>query len=453
MAREYDIVVIGAGPGGYAAAEKAARLGARVAVVEKERWGGTCAHVGCIPTKALLAGSRRYAEIKKLERLGTAVSDASFDYQGLKRHKEQMVRLAAAGVRKALQDAGAERLEGTGHLLSSSEVEVTGAGGERTRLRARRVLIAWGSEPLSLPGVRLSDRVMNSDGFLALNRLPASAVVVGGGTIGVEFANFLAELGVRVTLVELLGQILPSEDKDAADFLAGELTRAGVEIYTSTRMTSLEEREKEVLLVGEKEGRELTARAECALIATGRKPLIHAEELDRLGIVYDGRGGIAVTERQETSVENVYAVGDVTGGLLLAHRASAQGRALANHLFGDGEFFYDEKAVPSVVYTHPGLARVGLTEREARALGMDTEIRRAEYGANMTARTELMGNGFVKALFSPGKVCGVTIVGEGASELVAAASLAMTGEMAERDLRKWVLPHPSLGELLGLFAP
>ncbi|HRR42485.1 MAG TPA: hypothetical protein P5244_14725, partial [Syntrophales bacterium] len=149
----------------------------------------------------------------------------------------------------------------------------------------------------------------------------------------------------------------------------------------------------------------------------------------------------------------VYAVGDVTGGLLLAHRASAQGRALANHLFGDGELFYDEKAVPSVVYTHPGLARVGLTEKEARARGMDAEIRRAEYGANMTARTELMGNGFVKVLLSSGKVCGVTIVGEGASELVAAAGLAMTGEMAERDLRKWVLPHPSLGELLGLFAP
>ncbi len=453
MAREYDIVVIGAGPGGYAAAERAARLGARAAVVEKDKWGGTCAHMGCIPTKALLAGSRRYAEIKKLERLGTAVSGASFDYQGLKRHKEQMVRLAASGVRKALQDAGVERLEGTGHLLSPSEAEVIGVSGERTRVRAKRTLIAWGSEPLSLSGVRLSDRIMDSDGFLSLNKLPASAVVVGGGAIGVEFANFLAELGVRVTLVELLGQILPSEDKEAADLLAGELTRAGVEFHTSTRVTSLEEKEKEITLVGEKEGRELTVRAECALIAAGRRPLIHAEELDRLGVAYDGYGGVAVTELQETSVENVYAVGDVTGGLLLAHRASAQGRALANHLFGDGDFFYDEKAVPTVVYTHPGLARVGLTEKEARARGLDTEVRRAEYGANLTARTELMGNGFVKVLLSSGNVCGVTIVGEGASELIAAASLALTGEMTERDLRKWVLPHPSLSELLGLFAP
>jgi dihydrolipoamide dehydrogenase len=194
--------------------------------------------------------------------------------------------------------------------------------------------------------------------------------------------------------------------------------------------------------VGEKEGRELKVRAECALIAAGRRPLIHAEELDRLGVAYDGYGGVAVTELQETSVENVYAVGDVTGGLLLAHRASAQGRALANHLFGDGDFFYDEKAVPTVVYTHPGLARVGLTEKEARS-----------QGANLTARTELTGNGFVKVLLSSGKVCGVTIVGEGASELIAAASLALTGEMTERDLRKWVLPHPSLSELLGLFAP
>ena len=447
MSENFDFVIIGAGPGGHAAAEEASKRGARVAIVEKDKWGGTCAHLGCIPTKALLACSKRYAELGKLKRLGTFINETAFDFSAMKRHQAQMVRVAAMGVQKSLDDAGVKRLEGEGKIISPSEVEVLPAKGEKCRLNTGKILIACGSEPASIPGAAISSRVMNSNGFLLLDKLPSSVIVVGGGAIGLEFGNFLAELGVRVTLFELLDQILPYEDKEAADALSLELKKTGMEIYTSTGMSSLEETADGVFFVGQKGHEEITVHGECALICTGRKPLINRDELDRLGIAWNPKG-IIVDDRQQTTVENIFALGDVTGGVLLAHRATAQGKALANYLFGDGDFFYNKRVVPSVVYTHPGFSRVGLTEKAALEQGLEVEIRKAEYGANLLARAELRGNGFVKILLSSGRLRGATIVGDEAGELIAAMSLAVAGGRAIRDLRQWILPHPTLSELL-----
>jgi len=449
MSQDFDLVVIGAGPGGHATAREAARLGARVAVIEKDKWGGTCTHLGCIPTKALLTCSRRYAEIAKLKRLGITVSGTELDFKAMKRHQSQMVRISELGTLKSLDEAGVIRLEGEGKIISPLEVEVHRENEIIESLKAKNIVIAWGSESSVIPGIKMSNRVMDSSGFLAFPELPKSAIIVGGGTIGLEFANFLAELGTRVNIVELLDRILPFEDQDAANFLSKEFHKLGIEIHTSTKILSVVEKEGSVLLTGKKGEESFEIQGEIAVVCAGRRPFLNGEELDRLGIHYTSQG-IIVDDRQRTNVENVFAIGDATGGVLLAHRASAQGRALANYLFGDGTFCYCEDAVPTVVYTHPSVARIGLTEKRAIEKGLEIEVRQVEYGANITARTELKGNGFLKVLFSKGKIVGVTIAGDDAGELIASASLAFAVGADERGLKKWILPHPSLSELLKL---
>ena len=444
---DYDLVVIGAGPGGHAAAEHASRLGARVAIVERDKWGGVCTHCGCIPTKALLACSGMYTKTGKIKRMGISIDGISVDYSTIKRHQQQMVRVSALGVRKTLDDAGVERKEGEGLILSPGEVEVASTDGTKYHLRTRNIVIAWGSEPAVISGIEISGRILNSRDFLALEKLPRSAIVVGGGAIGVEFATFMAELGTKVTIVELLDQILPAEEEEAAQLLTGELKKIGINVHTSTRMESLTDTGDGVMLRSTHENRIQEIVAENALICVGRRPLLRTEELDRLSISYD-RNGIIVDDHQMTNIDNIFAIGDVTGGILLAHRAMAQGRAVAGNLFGDGPVKYREDIIPSVVYTHPNVARVGLTEKKALEQGMKIDVKKVEYGGNIIARTGLMGNGFVKTLFSDERLIGVTIVGDGAGELIAPMSMAVANGMGKRELRNWIIPHPTLSELL-----
>jgi dihydrolipoamide dehydrogenase len=444
---DYDLVVIGAGPGGHAVAENASRLGARVAIVEKDKWGGVCTHCGCIPTKALLACSRRYTETRKLKRMGISINGISTDFPGMKRHQKQMVKVSSSGVRKTLEDAGVERKEGEGFIFSPGEVDVVSSDGVKDRFMTKNIVIAWGSEPAVIPGIEVSGRILNSRDFLALEKLPGSAIVVGGGTIGVEFATFMAELGVKVTIVELMNQILQAEEKDAAQLLTGELKKIGIDIYTSASMESLTDTGDGVMLKLTHENQTQEIVAENALICAGRSPLLRNQELDRLSIQYD-RKGIVADDCQMTNIKHVFAVGDVTGGILLAHRAMAQGRAVASNLFGDGSVKYREEIIPSVIYTHPNVARVGLTEEKALEQGLKIEVNKVEYGGNIIARTELMGKGFVKTLFSDGRLVGVTIAGDKASELIAPMSMAVANEMGKRELRNWIIPHPTLSELL-----
>ena len=443
----YDLIIVGAGPGGHAAAEHAARWGARVAVIEKNQWGGTCTHRGCIPTKALLACSRQYMNLKKLKRLGISAGEAKVDFAAIKRHQRQMVTISAKGVAQSLEDAGVGLKAGEGHLISSREVEWISLEGERHQLTANNIIIAWGSEPLLPRSFQTSGKILTSDGFLALDTLPESVIIVGGSFIGIEIATFLAELGAKVTIVELLDGLLPHEDREADDLIRHDLIRLGVAIHTSTRMEAIEETSNGVLLKANQNAKPLELTADCVLMCTGRKPLLHAEELNHCGILYDQKG-ISVDDRQMTNVQGIYAVGDVTGGIMLAHRAMQQGRSVASYLYGDRSIAYADDAVPSVVYTHPNVARVGITEKRAGELGLKVEIKRVEYGANIMARTELKGNGFVKAVFCGDRLMGVTIVGDDAGELIASMSLAVANRMGKKELNNWIIPHPSLSEIL-----
>lgn len=450
MSETFDLVVIGAGPGGHAAAEHAARGGVRVAIIEKNLWGGTCTHRGCIPTKALLACSKQYADLKKGKRMGITVGETSFDFPAIKRHQQHAVNISALGVERSLKDAGVELKVGEGRILSPHEVQWISAEGEINRLKTENIITAWGSEPLLLPGAETSKRILTSDGFLALEKLPETVIIVGGSAIGVEFATFLAELDVRVTVIELMDQLLPLEDQEAASFLKQNLTGMGIDIHTSTKVETLHEAPDRILVTATQQSRTLELTAEYALVCTGRKPSLRTDELNQLGIQYDHRG-IFVDGCQRTNVEDIYAIGDVTGGIMLAHRAIQQGRAVASHLYGDRSVMYREDAVPFVVYTHPNVARVGLTEKQAKADGVEPEVRRSQYGTNIMARVELRGNGFVKALFHKDMLVGVTIVGEQACELIAPMSLAVANGMRKKELRKWMLPHPTLSEVLSLF--
>jgi dihydrolipoamide dehydrogenase len=446
VSEKHDLIIIGGGPGGLTTAEVAAAKKKRVLIIEKEGWGGTCTNKGCIPTKALLSCSKYYADLKKLKRMGINIADASIDFSAIKKHQQQIVKVSALGAQKMLTDAGVEIKQGIGEIVSPSEVRFTDASGKSETFSAQNIMIAWGSVPQILPGINLSERVLTSDGILNLNSLPSSIIIVGGSVIGVEFATFFAELGAKVTIVEILDRIISLEDQECADLLTQELSRLGVVINTSTKLESLNDTGSGVLMVAQKDGKPLEISADYALLCTGRKSLLNTEELDKLGIEYT-KAGIKVDKKMMTNVTGIYAVGDVTGGMMLAHRAMQQAKCAAGRICGNDDLIYNEKFIPSVVYSHPQIARVGYMQKRAEEEDLAIEVIKSPYSANIIARAELMGQGFVKAIFHQDKIIGATIVGEDAAELIAPLALAVSNELTKKQLRNWVLPHPTLSEI------
>jgi dihydrolipoamide dehydrogenase len=446
MSESYDLIVIGGGPGGLAAAELVAAKKKHVLIIEKDGWGGTCTHCGCIPTKALLTCSKFYADLKKLKRVGINITETSIDFSAIKKHQQQIVKVSALGAQKVLTDAKVETKLGTGEIISPREVRFTDSSGKSEAFFTQNIIIAWGSLPQMLPGINPSERVLTSDGILNLNLLPPSIIIVGGSFIGVEFATFFAELGVKVTLVELLDQILSNEDQETVDLLRQELIRFGINIHTSTKLESLKNTDSGVVVQAEKNGEQLVLNADYALLCTGRKPLLHSKELDNLGIEYT-KAGIKIDKNMMTNVAGIYAVGDVTGGMMLAHRATQQAKVAAGHICGDSAINYNENFIPSVVYSHPQIARVGLMQKQTEAEGLSVEVVKSSYSANIIARAELLGQGFVKAIFHQDKLIGATIVGDHAAELITPLALAVSNELTRKQLRSWVIPHPTLSEI------
>jgi dihydrolipoamide dehydrogenase len=446
MSDKYDLVVIGGGPGGLAAAETAAAKKKRVLIIEKTGWGGTCTHRGCIPTKALLSCSKFYTDLKKLKRVGVNISDVAIDFAAMKKHREQIVKIAALGAQKALTDAQVETKQGTGEILSVREVRYTDSSGAGQSIATDNIVIAWGGQPQVLTEIQTSERILTSDDILNINALPASMIIVGGSFIGVEYAMVFAELGVKVILVELLDRILPQEDEEAADFLNQELTRQGVAVHTLTKLISLKESAGGVVMQVQKNSETMEMRAGCALLCTGRKPLLQREQLNKLGIDYTN-AGIKVDEKMMTTIRGIYAVGDVTGGMMLAHRAARQARVAVENMYGGSDYTYNENFIPSVVYSHPQIARVGYTESRARGEGLSIAVVKSNYGANVIARAELMGQGFAKAVFHQDKIIGATIVGDHAADLISPLALAVSNELTRKQMRAWVIPHPTLSEI------
>ncbi|MBP7230813.1 MAG: dihydrolipoyl dehydrogenase [Syntrophaceae bacterium] len=446
MSEKYDLIVIGGGPGGTAAARKAAQKKKKVLIIEKDGWGGACAHRGCIPTKALLFCSRFYADMKKLQRVGIQATGVTFDFTAMQKHQRQMVRVASLGAHKSLVDEQVETRQATAEILSAHRVRLVDPNGQSRIETTHHTLIAWGSQPQIPPDIRTSGRILTSDDVPGLTVLPSSLIIVGASFIGVEYATVFAELGVRVFLVELLDRILPQEDEEAADFLRQELTRQGITVLTSVKWTSLREMPDQVVLNIKNNNENMEIEASMALLCTGRKPVLDVCKLNELGI-HHTNAGISVDERMATSVPGIYAAGDVTGGMMLAHRAAKQAEAAVEGMFG-GEDRYNERHIPSVVYSHPQIARVGLTEDHARKEGMEVEIFRSSYGSNIMARTGLAGQGFAKTIFYQNTIMGAVIAGDSAAELILPLALAVSAQLTRRQMRSWVIPHPTLGEIL-----
>jgi len=449
MSEHYDLIVIGGGPGGHALAEDAAIYGARVCVIEKSGWGGTCTHRGCVPTKALLACSRRWMEIKKMKRFGISMSHETFDFKAMKRHQKQMIKVSALGVETSLQKAGVDLKMGEAVLTDSNVVRWQSPTGANKILKANNICIAWGSQPATLPNVPLSARVLTSDGFLDLEDLPDRVIIIGGSVIGIEFATMLAELGVHVTIIEICDSLLPLEDEEAVSLIKKELTLLGVVMHTATGITEVNEKPDAVQVSAKKKDGPIEMEADYVLVCAGRNPRLYPDQLGAPGIHYDEKG-IRVGSHQETNRPGIYAIGDVTGGMMLAHRAMQQGKALASYLFGKEMLSCRENAIPSVVYSHPPIARVGLTQKQAASMGLDTESVKLDYGANIMARTELAGQGFAKLLFHKQKIIGACIAGEQAGELIASLSLAVYKSMDKKVFADWVKPHPTLSEILNI---
>jgi dihydrolipoamide dehydrogenase len=452
MAEQYDVCVIGAGPGGYVAALRASQLGARVALVEEGEVGGVCLNVGCIPTKALLRSAEVYETVRRAKEFGVQVEGSvAPDWAAIQKRKGRIVRLHTRGVASLLKKAQVGLLEGRGRLLGKGrapfDVEVTRTEGTE-RLEADKVIVATGGRPvyLPLPGFDLPG-VLDSTGALALETLPERMLIVGGGVIGCEFAAILATLGVQVTVVEMLDRLLPMMDEDVSAEIARRFRRLKIQTFVASRANSISDAEGGLVVsVMTPEGeREITV--DKVLVSVGRRANVEDLGLEEIGVQVER--GIPVDERMETNVPGVYAIGDVTARWWLAHVAYKEGVVAAENACGHAASV-DYRSVPSCVFTDPEIASVGLTEAQAREQGYEVMAGVFPFAANAKASVFGERQGFVKVVSESryGEVLGMHIVGPHASDLILEGGLALSMEATLDEIDATIHAHPTLGETI-----
>ncbi len=445
---EFDVVIIGAGPGGYVAAIRAAQLGLTVACVEREAaLGGTCVRIGCIPSKALLESSERYLEARDhLADHGVKVGSVEFDLAAMHARKDAVVKANTDGVAYLFKKHKIERVHGTGRLAGAGEVVVETAEGER-RLRAKHVVLATGSRVADLRGVEVdADRIGTSTEALAWDEVPEHLVVIGAGVIGLELGSVWGRLGAKVSVLEYLDRILPGMDAEIAKEARKVFKKQGMDIRTGVRVTGASVKGEKVTL--SLEGADDVV-ADRVLVATGRKPNSEGLGLDEAGVQVDGQGRVVVDERFATSAEGVYAIGDLIHGPMLAHKAEEDGVALAEML-ATGHGHVDYGLVASVVYTDPEIASVGRSEEELAAQGVPVRKGVFPFAANGRARAMARTEGKVKILAhgDTDRVLGVHVIGPRAGDLIAEAVAAMAFHASSEDVARVVHAHPTLAEVV-----
>jgi len=448
----FDVVVIGGGWGGYTAAVRSRQHGLSVALVERDKLGGTCLHRGCIPTKVLLQSADSLDFARRLSEFGVQVGEPTLNYATVLERKEQVVNQLFAGLQRLVKTSGVHLVAGTGRLESQGLVSISD-GKKQQSLECANIVIATGSRPKSLPGVTTDGRkIVDSDQALALDHVPGSVVILGAGAVGVEFASFYRDSGADVTLVEMLPDVLPLEDADVSTLLARLLSKRGVRVLTSTTavLKSIKKAKRGLELDVCSNDKTEHLRAECLLVAVGREPLTQDIGVEACGVKLE-RGFVAVDEQMRTTVPGIYAVGDAIGNLLLAHVAAAEG-ALAADVIADKPWApVDYPRLPRATYCRPQVASVGLTEAEAKAAGHTVKTGRAHLRVNGKALILGEPEGFVKVVADADTddLLGVHLIGAGVTEMVAEGALARLLNASLWELATTVHPHPTLSEAIG----
>ncbi len=451
----YDIAVIGGGPGGYVAAIYAARQGAKVVLVEKDTPGGTCLNRGCIPTKALIRTTEVYKLMQEAGRYGLRVQGVEVDFKRAMARKDRVVNGLVKGVETLLAKHGVTVVHGFGRLVDGETVAVKAGEGEETLLKARHIILATGSEPVTLPiPGAASDAVIDSDQALELDELPEAMVIIGGGVIGMEFAFIFARLGVKVTVIEYLEQILPPVDEDVAQEVFRSARTAGIKIFTKARVIAIHQGEggrAAVVFEDAATGEALPeVTADKVLMAVGRRPLLEGLGAVEIGVELDAEGrGIKVNDRMQTNVPNIYAIGDVTAKVMLAHAASTQGLVAVDNILGRDSLM-DYSAVPNAIFTDPEIASVGVTEKEAAADDLNIRVGRFPFAANGKALALGNSRGFVKLIADAdtGAIIGGSIVGPGATDLIGEITLAVQHRLTAQQVARTIHAHPTLPEAI-----
>ncbi|MCC6175402.1 MAG: dihydrolipoyl dehydrogenase [Chloroflexi bacterium] len=448
MEHDVDVCIIGAGPGGYIGAVRAAQLGLKVAVVERDELGGVCLNRGCIPTKAMLRSAEVLSTVRHAADFGVNVGDISIDYDKIVSRREKVVKQLTGGVGSLFKSYGVESVKGTGRLVERGKVQVTGQ--TDATINARNVIIATGSVParLPIPGAD-GPGVIDSDGALALTAPPKSMLVIGGGAVGCEWANVFATFGTQVTLVEMLPTLLPLEDEDMGKTLARSFQRQGITVHTEAKLEEIGQNDDGTSygVLTLKDGRQERVSAEKVLVGVGRRPNASGLGLDTIGVKTDRRGFVEVDDQLRTSVPNVFSIGDITGKQLLAHLASHQGVVAVEAIAGK-DVEMDYKVVPACTYTHPEVASVGLSEKTARDQGYDVQVGRFPFLANGRALANGATEGMVKIVADAkyGELLGVHIIGATASEMIPEGALGIRLEATVEEIMGTIHAHPTLSE-------
>jgi len=444
-----DLCIVGAGPGGYVAAIRAAQLGMKVALVEREHLGGVCLNRGCIPSKAMLRVADLYTTLQHADEFGILADNVRLDYARALRYRDKVVGNLRNGVGGLLKSQGVQVLTGHGRLSGPREVSVQNNGSSET-VAARRIMLATGSKPAvpPIPGADNAEFVITSDGALELIEPPKSMVVIGGGAVGLEWAVMFHAFGAEVTVIEMMPTLLPVEDEEIGKQLARILAKRGLKIQTAARVEAIEAADEGGAIVRytAADGKEAAAQGEKVLLGVGRVPLTADLGLEAAGVAVE-RGWVPSDERLQTNVEGIYAIGDITRHQLLAHVASHQGVVAVEGMAGHEQHIHYHR-VPGVVFTHPEVASVGLTEALASERGHDVQVGRFPLAALGRAQTYGDTEGFVKIVTDGkyGEILGVHIIGATASDMIAEATLAIQLEATVDDLVTTIHAHPTWPE-------
>ena len=451
MSEKFDVTVIGGGPGGYVCAIRLSQLGLKTACIESRgTLGGTCLNIGCIPSKSLLNLSENFHKAKNFEKLGIETGEIKLNLEKMMKNKDKAVTVLTKGVEFLFKKNKVTYFKGTGSFKNQNQISIIN-NKEKTTIETKNTIISTGSEPVSLRGIEFDEeKILSSTGALSISKLPKKMVVVGGGYIGLEMGSVWSRLGTEVQVIEFLDHITPGMDKEISTEFMKILKKQGIKFELKTKVEKITKSKNGVIIeTFNKEGKKNKFEADVVLISVGRRPYTKNLNLEKIGVELDKRGSIKVNKNFQTNIKNIYAIGDVIEGPMLAHKAEEEGIAVAELISGQsGHVNYD--TIPSVVYTSPEVASIGKTEEQLKEKGISYKIGKFPFLANSRAKTINESEGFVKILADSktDKILGVHIIGQHAGEMIAEMSVAMEFGASSEDIARTCHAHPTFSEAI-----